>query len=256
MLRSAVGAGQTVARAWRRAVTFGTWAHCLRTREITGGAGGALLKTARADRFGAVSAHLEPGHFPPELDEITFQNLLQDAIKYWRAEGKVAVWLHVPILQSRFIPAAAAQGFTFHHAEKDHSTLALWLAKGESRLPAYATHQVGVAGAVFDEATGKVLVVQDKNKIKNAWKFPGGLSDLGEDIGWHSSTDSINKHSTWTQYTGHCSGQLELTTRSGRDKPLQMPEETSQKCFTGGSQALRMSPRQGTKCLHHKFQAR
>ncbi|XP_072440297.1 nucleoside diphosphate-linked moiety X motif 6 isoform X1 [Chiloscyllium punctatum] len=183
MLRSAVGAGQTVARAWRRAVTFGTWAHCLRTREITGGAGGALLKTARADRFGAVSAHLEPGHFPPELDEITFQNLLQDAIKYWRAEGKVAVWLHVPILQSRFIPAAAAQGFTFHHAEKDHSTLALWLAKGESRLPAYATHQVGVAGAVFDEATGKVLVVQDKNKIKNAWKFPGGLSDLGEDIG-------------------------------------------------------------------------
>ncbi|GCC38117.1 hypothetical protein chiPu_0016628 [Chiloscyllium punctatum] len=118
MLRSAVGAGQTVARAWRRAVTFGTWAHCLRTREITGGAGGALLKTARADRFGA-----------------------------------------------------------------DHSTLALWLAKGESRLPAYATHQVGVAGAVFDEATGKVLVVQDKNKIKNAWKFPGGLSDLGEDIG-------------------------------------------------------------------------
>ncbi|XP_060707653.1 nucleoside diphosphate-linked moiety X motif 6 isoform X2 [Hemiscyllium ocellatum] len=40
-----------------------------------------------------------------------------------------------------------------------------------------------VNGAVFDETTGKVLVVQDKNKIKNAWKFPGGLSDLGEDIG-------------------------------------------------------------------------
>uniref|UniRef100_UPI00398F37F0 nucleoside diphosphate-linked moiety X motif 6 isoform X2 n=1 Tax=Pristiophorus japonicus TaxID=55135 RepID=UPI00398F37F0 len=106
-----------------------------------------------------------------------------DAIKCWKAEGKVAVWLCVPILQSRFITAAAAQGFTFHHAEKDNSTLALWLAKGESRLPAYATHQVGVAGAVLDEATGKVLVVQDKNKTKNTWKFPGGLSDLGEDIG-------------------------------------------------------------------------
>ncbi|XP_067849481.1 nucleoside diphosphate-linked moiety X motif 6 isoform X2 [Heptranchias perlo] len=106
-----------------------------------------------------------------------------DAIKCWKAEGKVAVWLHVPILQSRFIAAAAAQGFTFHHAEKDHSTLVLWLAKGESRLPAYATHQVGVAGAVLDESTSKVLVVQDKNKTKNAWKFPGGLSDLGEDIG-------------------------------------------------------------------------
>ncbi|XP_067849489.1 nucleoside diphosphate-linked moiety X motif 6 isoform X3 [Heptranchias perlo] len=38
-------------------------------------------------------------------------------------------------------------------------------------------------GAVLDESTSKVLVVQDKNKTKNAWKFPGGLSDLGEDIG-------------------------------------------------------------------------
>ncbi|XP_032872233.1 nucleoside diphosphate-linked moiety X motif 6 [Amblyraja radiata] len=135
------------------------------------------------DRFGAVTVHLEHKHFPTQLDEVTFQKLLQDAIVGWKAEGRVAVWLHVPILQSRFIPAAAHQGFTFHHAEKDHSVLALWLAMGESRLPSYATHQVGVAGAVLDEVTGKVLVVQDKNKTKNAWKFPGGLSDPGEDIG-------------------------------------------------------------------------
>uniref|UniRef100_A0A8C6KND3 Nucleoside diphosphate-linked moiety X motif 6 n=1 Tax=Nothobranchius furzeri TaxID=105023 RepID=A0A8C6KND3_NOTFU len=38
-------------------------------------------------------------------------------------------------------------------------------------------------GAVVDESSGKVLVVQDKNKTKNAWKFPGGLSDPGENIG-------------------------------------------------------------------------
>ncbi|XP_051505359.1 nucleoside diphosphate-linked moiety X motif 6 isoform X2 [Myxocyprinus asiaticus] len=38
-------------------------------------------------------------------------------------------------------------------------------------------------GAVVDESNGKVLVVQDRNKTKNAWKFPGGLSDLGENIG-------------------------------------------------------------------------
>ncbi|XP_072406260.1 uncharacterized protein [Chiloscyllium punctatum] len=35
-----------------------------------------------------------------------------------------------------------------------------------------------------------------------------------------------------------------------------MPEETVQKRFTGGSQALRMSPRQGTKRLQDKFPAR
>ncbi|XP_072351799.1 nucleoside diphosphate-linked moiety X motif 6 isoform X1 [Scyliorhinus torazame] len=192
-----LGVGRAVARAWKATVGTGTRAHCLGTGEAGEEARGAgkllvpgaratlasLPSIARADRFRAVTVQLEPKYFPPELDAVTFQNLLQDAIKYWKAEGMVAIWLHVPILQSRFIAAAAAQGFTFHHAEKDHSTLALWLTKGESRLPAYATHQVGVAGAVLDEATGKVLVVQDKNKTLNAWKFPGGLSDLGEDIG-------------------------------------------------------------------------
>uniref|UniRef100_A0A7M4E9U3 Nucleoside diphosphate-linked moiety X motif 6 n=1 Tax=Crocodylus porosus TaxID=8502 RepID=A0A7M4E9U3_CROPO len=105
------------------------------------------------------------------------------SIKQWKREGKIAVWLHIPILQSSFIASAVSQGFTFHHAEGDSSTLTLWLGDGNSRLPGYATHQLGVAGAVLDNSTGKVLVVQDKNKTTNAWKFPGGLSDPGEDIG-------------------------------------------------------------------------
>ncbi|NXV13296.1 NUDT6 protein, partial [Cepphus grylle] len=106
-----------------------------------------------------------------------------DAVARWREEGRLAVWLHVPILQSRFAAAAASQGFDFHHAEQGSSTLTLWLGEGPSRLPGYATHQLGVAGAVLDESTGKVLVVQDRNKTLNAWKFPGGLANPGEDIG-------------------------------------------------------------------------
>ncbi|KAK2519264.1 Nudt6, partial [Columba guinea] len=42
--------------------------------------------------------------------------------------------------------------------------------------------------AVLDESTGKVLVVQDRNRTINAWKFPGGLSNPGEDIGKSSDT--------------------------------------------------------------------
>ncbi|NWI62186.1 NUDT6 protein, partial [Todus mexicanus] len=108
---------------------------------------------------------------------------LAGAVSRWREQGHVAVWLHVPILQSGLAAAAASQGFTFHHAERGSSTLTLWLAEGPSKLPGYATHQVGVAGAVLDESTGKVLVVQDRNMTINAWKFPGGLSNPGEDIG-------------------------------------------------------------------------
>ncbi|KAG7271462.1 hypothetical protein CRUP_016364 [Coryphaenoides rupestris] len=101
----------------------------------------------------------------------------------WRGAGRVAAWLRLPIALSHCAAAAATLGFSFHHARGDQVVLALWLAPGPSRLPAYATHQIGVAGAVVDESNGKVLVVQDKNKTKNAWKFPGGLSELGEDIG-------------------------------------------------------------------------
>ncbi|KAK2506733.1 hypothetical protein MC885_020655 [Smutsia gigantea] len=155
---------------------------------------GAEELRGELDRFGGVSVRLARLGAVDRLDAAAFQRGLQGkcaatkglpapAIQQWRSEGRIAVWLHVPILQSRFIAPAASLGFRFHHAESDSSTLTLWLGEGPSRLPGYATHQVGVAGAVFDENTRKILVVQDRNKLKNMWKFPGGLSEPGEDIG-------------------------------------------------------------------------
>ncbi|KAG5845458.1 nucleoside diphosphate-linked moiety X motif 6 isoform X1 [Anguilla rostrata] len=141
------------------------------------------VMTGKVDRFGGITVHLDERDFSPDVSERTFSFQLRDSLSQWRAEGRVAVWLHVPIAQSRYIAMAAEHGFTFHHARQDRSTLCLWLSEGKSRLPAFATHQVGVAGAVLDESSRKVLVVQDKNKTKNAWKFPGGLSDPGENIG-------------------------------------------------------------------------
>ncbi|XP_074723366.1 nucleoside diphosphate-linked moiety X motif 6 isoform X2 [Strix uralensis] len=137
---------------------------------------------ARPDKFGGVSVDLAELRRPLRLERAAFGRWLRGAVARWREEGHVAVWLRVPILQSRFVAAAASQGFAFHHAEQGSSTLTLWLGEGPSRLPGYATHQLGVAGAVLDESTGKVLVVQDRNRTINAWKFPGGLSNPGEDI--------------------------------------------------------------------------
>ncbi|KAK4819192.1 hypothetical protein QYF61_026666 [Mycteria americana] len=152
---------------------------------------------ARPDKFGGVSVDLAELRRPLRLERAAFGRWLRgkcragapgaagraDAVARWREEGRVAIWLRIPILQSRFVAAAASQGFAFHHAEQGSSTLTLWLGEGPSRLPGYATHQLGVAGAVLDENTGKVLVIQDRNKTLNAWKFPGGLSNPGEDIG-------------------------------------------------------------------------
>ncbi|GAB1287483.1 Nucleoside diphosphate-linked moiety X motif 6 [Apodemus speciosus] len=161
---------------------FRTWRHTASGGlENPDSCGGELQ--GELDRFGGVSVHLSRHRTLHGLDAAAFRRLLQAAVQQWRTEGRIAVWLHIPILQSRFIAPAASLGFGFHHAEAHSSTLTLWLGEGPSRLPGYATHQVGVAGAVFDDSTKKVLVVQDRNKLKNMWKFPGGLSEPGEDIG-------------------------------------------------------------------------
>ncbi|AWP11679.1 putative nucleoside diphosphate-linked moiety X motif 6 [Scophthalmus maximus] len=166
------GVTRTAVRAWSRTATRSQFPR----------AEGTAL-TGRVDRYGGVTVNLADAGLPADVSESFFGGLLRDALVRWRAEGKVAVWLRVPIALSRCAAAAATHGFAFHHARRDHAVLALWLGEGESRLPGFATHQVGVAGAVVDESNGKVLVVQDRNKTKNAWKFPGGLSDPGENIG-------------------------------------------------------------------------
>ncbi|XP_003221816.1 nucleoside diphosphate-linked moiety X motif 6 [Anolis carolinensis] len=154
------------------------------TRLLSGSSSSEVTQLEpQRDRFGGLSLYLSQLRAPERLDPGALRRWLQESIKQWRAEGHIAIWLHVPILQSRFIATAAELGFAFHHAESDSATLTLWIADGRSRLPIYATHQLGVAGAVLDVQSGKVLVVQDRNKTTNAWKFPGGLSEPGEDIG-------------------------------------------------------------------------
>ncbi|KAL0974274.1 hypothetical protein UPYG_G00218080 [Umbra pygmaea] len=143
----------------------------------------ANVLIGKVDRFGGVTVVLGESDITSEISDGGFSKLLRDSLVQWRTEGRVAVWLHVPLSLSRFAAVASAHGFTYHHAHQDKATLALWLPAGPSRLPGFATHQIGVAGAVVDESNGKVLVVQDKNKTVNAWKFPGGLSEPGENIG-------------------------------------------------------------------------
>ncbi|XP_068136228.1 nucleoside diphosphate-linked moiety X motif 6 [Hyperolius riggenbachi] len=161
-----------------RATSRCVWRGCCRAISMQHGSD--LWPQEMVDKFGGVTVRLLPVH---QRDEAAFGIWLKDAIQKWRKEGRIAVWMHVPITMSGLISFAASEGFTFHHAKNDTSTLTLWLKDGPSRLPAYATHQIGVAGAVLDEDSGKILVVQDRNKTLNAWKFPGGLSDAEEDIG-------------------------------------------------------------------------
>ncbi|KAF3838786.1 hypothetical protein F7725_010554 [Dissostichus mawsoni] len=94
---------------------------------------GAL--TGREDRFGGVTVNLSDSCLLEDISEKSFSRLLKDSLIQWKSEGKVAVWLRVPISLSRCAAAASEHGFSFHHAKHDHTVLSLWLGEGESRLP-------------------------------------------------------------------------------------------------------------------------
>ncbi|XP_010155963.1 PREDICTED: nucleoside diphosphate-linked moiety X motif 6, partial [Eurypyga helias] len=115
------------------------------------------------------------------------------AVGRWREEGRVAVWLRIPILQSGFeAGTGSSQQVASLHCQVDQQLV--FLLSGVSHRANAAQpglvligpsddKGVNKQGAVLDESTGKVLVVQDRIRTLNAWKFPGGLSNPGEDIG-------------------------------------------------------------------------
>lgn len=94
--------------------------------------------------------------------------------------------MKIPILASAVIPIAAAHGFKFHHAEGGAAMLLNWLPEDEpSPVPDFATHVIGLGGMVLNEQR-EVLCVKERRApaatSQGAWKLPGGLIDLGEEI--------------------------------------------------------------------------
>ncbi|XP_038063215.1 nucleoside diphosphate-linked moiety X motif 6-like [Patiria miniata] len=144
----------------------------------------SLLNVAKEDRFNCI--HVDVGNDdrlkncePVGTD--AFSHSLSESLSQWQVEGRTAVWLKLSTEHCHLIPLATRQGFELHHARDGHVVMSRWLRTDVSRLPSYASHQVGVAGFVLNEETEEVLMIQDKHRLVR-WKFPGGLSNPGEDI--------------------------------------------------------------------------
>lgn len=102
-----------------------------------------------------------------------------------RLQGANSLWIRAKMKQGAVFEAADKDGFSFHHAIDDKAYLLKWLRDDmPSKVPPYATHVCGVGGVVIDN-DGQVLVVQERSpRFANVgWKFPGGLSDIGEYFG-------------------------------------------------------------------------
>lgn len=132
------------------------------------------------DTYGGVI--VDSTALPPKVND--FEEILERSLLFWKNQHKRGIWLKIPIELVDLVPSAVKHGFVYHHAEKGYVMLTHWLSEEENRMPANASHQVGV-GCVVVNDKGKMLLVQEKSgplRGTGIWKMPTGLSDAGEDI--------------------------------------------------------------------------
>ena len=152
-----------------------------------------------------------------QTETSTLNTLLEEIILYGQLMNKNSIWIHLDLdsattsLSSltigNILSLSINKGFQFHHSNNYSIKLYKWLPKNiPNKVPLYATHQIGVAGVVIDNA-GRLLLVQERRQSKSKpssssstkpsstssipspsiastsspqWKFPGGLADIGE----------------------------------------------------------------------------
>eukprot|EP00978_Attheya_sp_CCMP212_P033706 scaffold137334_cov51-Attheya_sp.AAC.8 len=121
----------------------------------------------------------------PEEDPFaasTFQKRLEATIATCRELNKSSMWIQVPMSRAGLMEDMFDFGLRFHNAEGDTANLCLWLNENiESKIPTYATHQVGV-GALVVNSRNEILCVRELRNNYRKWKIPGGLAELGEQL--------------------------------------------------------------------------
>jgi len=126
--------------------------------------------------------------------------LLSQSLERWKNEGKRGIWLKIPLAQSEYVPIAAKLGFSFHHAEPNYVMMTRWLPENEpNNLPKYSHTFVGVAGLVINERE-EILVVKERFFPNAPWKLPGGLSEIGEDLGAAAMREVLEETGISTEF--------------------------------------------------------
>lgn len=115
-------------------------------------------------------------------DPAIFAQSLSASLVKWIQDGRLLVWLHLPIERAALIPCATEAGFTFHHSEPQYALLVRRLQE-DALVPGYATHYIGAGGVVINERQ-ELLVVSERHRssARPYYKLPGGALHPGEHL--------------------------------------------------------------------------
>lgn len=122
----------------------------------------------------------EPSSLPKTAKRFSEQMVV--SLEYWRTQGFKLVWLELPVTRANLVAAATKLGFVFHHATEQYLMLTYKLLPEAPSL-AYASHYVGVGGAVINDQQ-EILVVRENMRGDNPtpYKLPGGFLEPNEHV--------------------------------------------------------------------------
>ena|GEM_PF-180394 len=124
---------------------------------------------------------VQPEELPDDPGE--FRRRLSASLDSWRSDGRLAVWLEVPIAKAALVPAAVEAGFSYHHTGEAYLMLTLRLVE-DAHIPPYASHYIGAGGVVLNDRD-ELLVVREKYGFGGRapmLKLPGGALGAGEHL--------------------------------------------------------------------------
>lgn len=110
-----------------------------------------------------------------------FSRRLEATITACRQLNRTSLWIEVPMSKASLIEDMVSMGINCHHTRDNYVVLNIWLQESESKIPEFATHNVGV-GAVVINSRNEILCVQELRNNYLKWKTPTGLSELGEQL--------------------------------------------------------------------------
>jgi 8-oxo-dGTP pyrophosphatase MutT (NUDIX family) len=129
-----------------------------------------------------IETSVDRGAAADAFDASAFRSRLSATVAACRQMGKSSLWVEVPMCRASLVEDMAEFGLRFHHAEGETAVLNLWLRDGQaSKIPAFATHNVGVGGLVVN-SRDEILCVRELRRNYLPWKTPTGLADLGESL--------------------------------------------------------------------------
>jgi ADP-ribose pyrophosphatase YjhB (NUDIX family) len=152
----------------------------------------------RIDRFNGITIDLSTELSDSSLALESFRARLLQSLAEYAKRGLRGVWVRVPPAHAHLIGCMLSLGFEYHHARETTALLVLWLpdfdfspdssaiarksGSSTSRLPHYASTQLGVGGLVLSN-TREVLLIREKYHLDaEFWKLPGGLVDRRESL--------------------------------------------------------------------------